>query len=119
MKILILDDNREFCENVRDILELHGYQVMTAYTVESALQMAKEELPELALMDMMIPGSEALTTLAGLKQAAPGVTVLVVTALENVGLVSDVLQAKASGYFRKPLDVHRLLAFINSNFPQP
>jgi len=53
-KILIVDDNQDFVESNKDLLEAHGYQVSVAYDGQSGLEKAKQERPDLMLLDVMM-----------------------------------------------------------------
>ena len=53
-KILVVDDNRDFVESTRDLLEANGYEVVTAYDGESGLQTARKERPDLMILDVMM-----------------------------------------------------------------
>jgi CheY-like chemotaxis protein len=53
-KILIVDDNTEFVDSTRDLLEAAGYRVVVAYNGESGLETAKAEKPDLMLLDVMM-----------------------------------------------------------------
>ena len=53
-KILIVDDDREFAESNKDLLEAQGYVVVMAHDGESGLKMAKQEKPDLMILDVMM-----------------------------------------------------------------
>jgi CheY-like chemotaxis protein len=54
-KILVVDDNEEFCQNMTDILELRGYQVTTASDGLKALELVKQDGFILVLLDIKLP----------------------------------------------------------------
>jgi len=61
LKILVVDDDKEFCRNARDILvELKNYQVMTAYDGFKALELVKQNRLDLVLMDIQMPEMDGL-----------------------------------------------------------
>jgi two-component system, OmpR family, alkaline phosphatase synthesis response regulator PhoP len=53
-RILIVDDNRDFVESNKDLLEANGYQVLCAYDGASGLELAKKEKPDLMILDVMM-----------------------------------------------------------------
>jgi len=53
-KILVVDDDPDFVEYTRIVLESHGYQVRTAATVDQALELMRREKPDVALLDVMM-----------------------------------------------------------------
>lgn len=52
--ILMVDDDRDFVESNKDLVEAHGYRVLTAYDGESGLALARRERPDLMLLDVMM-----------------------------------------------------------------
>lgn len=52
--ILMVDDDRDFVESNKDLAEAHGYRVLLAYDGESGLALAKQEQPDLMLLDVMM-----------------------------------------------------------------
>lgn len=55
-KVLIIDDNKKNVELMRDFIESWGYDAIVAYQGMKALEMAREELPDIILLDVMLPG---------------------------------------------------------------
>ncbi|MEL6327453.1 MAG: response regulator, partial [Cyanobacteria bacterium J06626_23] len=55
-KILVIEDEAQVRENIKEILELNGYTVFTADSGTKALPLAKEHFPDLILCDVMMPG---------------------------------------------------------------
>lgn len=53
-KILIVDDDKEFVESNKDLMEAHGYDVLAAYDGESGLALAQKEKPDLMILDVMM-----------------------------------------------------------------
>ncbi|MFH1191837.1 MAG: response regulator, partial [Candidatus Omnitrophota bacterium] len=79
-KILIVDDNKLLCHNLKDILELKGYQVICVYDGDQAIEAVKNDRFNVALMDVKMPGKNGIDTLKTLKQIAPELTVIFITA---------------------------------------
>lgn len=55
--ILVVDDDPDILEGVRMVLKMNGYRVITAMDGDECLQILKEEIPDLILLDIMMPGS--------------------------------------------------------------
>jgi DNA-binding NtrC family response regulator len=113
LRILIVDDNKEFCENVKDIMELQGHDVITAYDGVRALELVKQNHIDLVLLDMIMPGMDGLATQVRLKEIAPAIPVILVTAFGEEEFVGKALREGALGYFKKPIDFDHLCTFIN------
>lgn len=115
-RILIIEDNEKNLILLRDLLEYHGYTVITARNGEEGVRLAQERHPDLILMDLQMPvldGYGALEALRG-DPALREVKVVAVTALAMRGDKKMVLRAGFDGYLGKPIDVRQLPATIKS-----
>lgn len=113
-RMLVVDDNEEFCQNVRDIVELQGYEVLTAYDGFQALELVRQNGLDLVLMDVRMPVMDGVATFKKIKQIAPQTPVVMVTAYAVEELVRDALRHGAFGFLKKPLDFELLFALIES-----
>ncbi len=104
IKILIVDD--EFY--IRDILSQwlteEGYECVTAGDVDEACKLLAENSFSLALLDIMMHEKPGTVILQGLREDQPQVAVLMVTALDDPGIVAETDRFGASGYITKPFD---------------
>lgn len=114
MKILVVDDNREFCENVKDVLELFGYKATTAFDGYKAVEMVTKDPPDLVLVDVKMPGMDGLETFRQIKKIAPRTHVFMLTAFAVEELIVRAMQEGALGYLKKPFDFNLLLSLINN-----
>lgn len=112
-RILVVDDNEEFCQNVTDILEMRDCDVMRAYTGLKALEMVKQNGYDLVLMDIKMPVMDGVETFKKIKEVAPGVPVIMVTAYALEQLIREALREGAYGFLKKPLDFDLLLILID------
>jgi two-component system response regulator HydG len=111
-KILVVDDNEEFCQNVTDILELHDYEVISAYDGLKAMALVIQSDFSLVLMDIKMPVLDGLKTFRKIRQIAPNTPVIMVTAYAVEELVRDALREGAYGFLKKPIDFDELLRLI-------
>lgn len=112
MKILVVDDNKEFCQNVTDILELRDYDVMCAYDGLKAIEFVVKNGFSLVLMDVKMPVLDGLKTFRMMKEIAPNTPVIMVSAYAVEDLVRDALREGAFGFLKKPIDFDELLRLI-------
>ena len=103
-KVLVVDDEPDFCEAIRDILKVDGYQVVEAYDGDNALAVYERERPYVVLLDAMMPGMSGLVTLRGLKALDQNVRVIMITALRDEELAKQMLAEGAVEYITKPVD---------------
>jgi len=76
--ILIVEDNEKNMKLARDLLEYHGFAIVTADNAEDGLAIAREKAPKLILMDIQLPGMDGVTALAQLRSDAATAQVPVV-----------------------------------------
>ena len=113
LRILVVDDEREFCQNVKDILELKDYEVVTANGGLKALELVKQNGFALALLDVKMPVMNGVETFKKVRRIAPHIPVIMVTAYTVENLLREALREGAYGYLRKPLDFDQLFRIIN------
>ena len=77
--ILIVDDEISICQSLRAILVDEGFQVLVAGSGEEALKVIAEEMPQLVLLDIWLPGIDGLETLQEIKALHPNVMVIMMS----------------------------------------
>jgi len=112
LRILVVDDNEEFCQNLADIMEMKGHRVATAQDGFKAIDLVKRDSFDLVLMDVKMPVMNGLETFKKIKEIAPRLPVVMVTAYQVEELIRDALRAGAFGCLNKPLDFHKLSEII-------
>jgi two-component system, cell cycle response regulator DivK len=108
--ILVVEDNPLNLKLVRDVLQVAGYHVIEAQSGEEGLRVAKEDPPDLVLMDLQLPGIDGTETLRRLRQGTlgPDVPVVAVTALAMAEDKERAARAGFDGYLEKPISVRAL-----------
>jgi len=117
LKILVVDDEKEFCKNVRDILEMKGYRVALAHDGFRALELVKQNSFDLVLMDVKMPVMDGVETFKKIKEFAPDTPVIMMTAYAVEDLLREALREGAFGTLKKPLDFDKLFALIEKAIP--
>ena len=112
-RILIVDDSPTIRELLRSQLVDEGHDVLTAPDGEAALALLRDADVDVVLLDMMLPGISGLDLLRGLRDEAPGVEVIVITAFASVEIAVDCLRAGAVDLLRKPVDRAQLLLALD------
>lgn len=105
-KVLLVEDNSMNLELATDLLEACGIEVISANSGETAVKLAQEQMPNLILMDLSLPGMDGLQATAALK-ANPetrSIPVVAVTAHAMKGDEQKALAAGCEGYITKPID---------------
>jgi len=112
LKVLVVDDNEDFCRNVSDILKLKGYEVVTVYDGFNALELVKQDGFDIVLMDVKMPVMDGVATFKKMKEVAPHTQVIMVSAYAVEELIREALREGAFGTLRKPLDFDELFALL-------
>ncbi len=112
-RILVVDDNRDGAELLAELLALHGHQVRIAHDGPDALAIAELLLPEVALLDIGLPGMDGYELARRLRSRLGDGCVLL--ALSGYGQAEDRERALAAGFAQhlvKPVDPAQLLALL-------
>jgi DNA-binding response OmpR family regulator len=108
--ILIVDDDVELCELVREYLAGEGFQLEAVHSGDAGLKRALEGEYSLVILDIMLPGKNGLDVLRDLRQRGSRVPVLILTARgEDVDRIVG-LEIGADDYLPKPFNPRELLA---------
>jgi two-component system, cell cycle response regulator DivK len=109
-RILVVEDNPLNLKLVRDVLQVAGYDVIEAHTGEDGLRIAREDPPDLVLMDLQLPGIDGTETLRRLRQDSleRDVPVVAVTAFAMAEDRERAALAGFDGYLEKPISVRAL-----------
>ena len=118
--ILAVDDTPENLEILQVRLEASGYKVITAADGEEGLAMTRELMPDLVLLDIMMPKLDGIAVVKALKQdvATRSIPVILVTAKADARDVVAGLDAGGDDYLTKPFDHSALLARVRSMLRQ-
>ncbi len=115
-RILIADDQPMNVDILQTRLAVHGYELLTAADGEEALGVARAQLPDLILLDIMMPKMDGLEVCRLLKgdAALPFMPIIMVTAKADTKDIVAGLEAGADEYLTKPVDQAALVARVKS-----
>jgi adenylate cyclase len=115
-RILIADDNATNLEVLRVRLTAHGYEIITAVDGQEALTRARQDDPDLILLDVMMPKLDGISVLKELKADSTSrfVPIVLVTARADTRDVIAGLEAGGDDYLTKPVDHAALVARVRS-----
>lgn len=113
-KILLVDDEPGMLRYIRTLLEVDDYKVETASTGEEALQhVEKGMVPDLVLLDVIMPGIDGLETLERLRRMKPGIKVVMLSCVNDARKVVQAMRLGAHDYLTKPFQKAELDAVID------
>lgn len=114
MRILVVDDSADTVEMLQHLLQMDGAIVTTAHGGPEALEILEQEVFDVILSDISMPGMDGFELLSRLRRL-PNSKDVPVMALTGFGRVEDVERAKAEGFFShitKPVDVGAIVATL-------
>ena len=112
-KLLIADDDRLVLATLAEVLRRAGHTVLEAANGEEAIRLACEQQPDLAILDMRMPGRDGLDVAHWLREHT-SVPFLFLSAYGDADVVDAAVQSGALGYLVKPLDVQQILPSIDA-----
>jgi two-component system, OmpR family, alkaline phosphatase synthesis response regulator PhoP len=117
-KILIADDEPDILEIVQYNLQAEGFEVTTAKNGNEAIEKAKRILPDLIILDIMMPGKTGLEVCNTLRSLPPFKNTLIIflTALSDEGTEIKGLETGADDYLTKPISPKVLVSKVNALF---
>ncbi|HEU4427250.1 MAG TPA: PAS domain S-box protein [Myxococcota bacterium] len=113
-RVLVVEDNPDAAEGVRMLLELLGHQVHVAYDGSAAIALAREQKPDVMLVDIGLPGVDGYEV-ARRVRAEPNLAKIALVALTGYGREEDRAQARAAGFddhLTKPVEPDALTRIV-------
>jgi two-component system response regulator HydG len=114
LRILIVDDDRRMTRTLADILRLAGHEPVEASSGPDALEKVSTQTFDCVLTDVRMPEMDGMELHRQLRQAQPGLPVVLMTAYAADTLTRQGLDEGVVGIFDKPLDISQLLGFFTS-----
>jgi DNA-binding NtrC family response regulator len=105
--VLVVDDDLDLCQNLKDAFEQIGYRVCLAHDVEQAEKMLELARFQVVLVDYRLPGGDGMKLAAHIRQGQPGCNVILMTGYRNE--LADSLGELKAKICYKPFDIGTLL----------
>ena len=116
IKILLVDDEEEFVKTLAERIEIRGLKSDVALSGEQALKAMDEDLPDVMVLDLKMPGIDGLEVLRRTKKAHPEIQVIMLT---GHGSEKDENEARRLGvfeYLHKPVDLENLMRTVTNAY---
>ncbi|NYE63451.1 signal transduction histidine kinase [Duganella sp. 1224] len=110
LRVLVVDDNQDAADSLGELLSALGYQPTVAYDPAHAIALAAAGMPQVAILDIGLPGMDGFE-LAGHLRQLPGGTALKLVALSGYGQENDKTRSRAAGFAAhlvKPINIAEL-----------
>ncbi len=115
-KILLVDDEERFRNNLRKMLAAEGFEVSAAASGEAALEELARQPYDVILLDMRMPGMDGLATLAAIKERHPDPEVIILTGHASVDAAAEIIRLGAVEFLLKPCPLEEVIAKIETAF---
>lgn len=115
-KVLVVDDNVQNCELIEDILRTWGYCVIKAYQGVDAIELAETNLPDIILLDVMLPGMNGFEVCHELKcnETTQNIPIVMLTVLNDLEDRLRGLKVGADTFLSKPINYNELKYIIST-----
>ncbi len=115
IKILVVDDERGTVSTLKMSLESDNYKVVEAYTGDGAIRKARSEVPDLILLDLMLPDMTGYEICNKIRKdpLTRSIPIIMLTGMGETGRIAG-LELGANDYITKPFDLNELKAKIRN-----
>ena len=111
-KVMVVDDQLWVRTMLLEALSSSGYLTFGVANGKDALKMVHQEKPDIALIDMTIPGIDGFTLLAHLKKEKPDVAAIFMSGYSDIEYINRARREGASGFLVKPFDMEELKSVL-------
>ncbi|NGY87598.1 response regulator [Bacillus megaterium] len=116
-KILIVDDQYGIRILLTEVLQKEGYTTFQAANGFQAIDITKEQAPDLVLLDMKIPGMDGIEILKRLKRHDETIKVIIMTAYGELDMIQEAKDLGALTHFAKPFDIDEIRKVVREYIP--
>ncbi len=109
---LAVDDDPNFLSALEELAEKAGFETTTVTTLEAAKAEFSENIPDVVLMDLVLPDGSGFELLTGLEEAAASTEVILITGHASVDSAVEALRLGVTDFLLKPIDVERLRGIL-------
>jgi len=116
INLLFVDDEDQFLESMRKRLEAREFKVIAVNRGEKAIEAARSNPVDIALVDLKMPGIDGEETLKALKQEHSWMEIVILTGHGSIDSAVDCTQSGAHSYLQKPCDLEQLLEVLKEAY---
>ena len=116
-KILIIEDDPDQVKLIKVMLEASGYYMIASNNAEDGIKVAQEEIPDLILMDMILPGMHGLEATLALKKmdSTKDIPVIALTAVSSADFIKECYHSGIVAFVKKPFEAQELIQAIQKH----
>lgn len=110
--LLLVDDDAVFCQVLAKAVQRRGYNVSVAHDLQQAIQLADQEHPEFAIVDLHIGQDSGLSVIKSLVETESDIRIVVLTGYASISTAVESIKLGAIHYLTKPADVDDILSAL-------
>lgn len=114
LSALIVDDDEIFCTRLGRALEAQGWEVFVASNREQALSFARDNAPDLAVVDLRLAGDSGLNVVRALRPQDLTMFIIMLTGWGSIATALEAVRGGADHYLSKPVDADQIIAAYKS-----
>lgn len=115
-RVLVVDDEKDFVEQISQRLEIREFEVFQAFSGEEALEKSSKALFDVVILDVVMPGISGVETLKKLKAERPLTEVIMLTGHATVETAIEGMKLGAYDYLKKPADIEDLVTKVKAAY---
>ena len=108
--LLIVDDDPTFCDVLREAMDHRGFETSIASSVASGIELASNDPPEYAVVDLRLPNESGLEMVSELKRLDENTRIVVLTGYASIATAVEAIKLGAVHYLAKPADADEIAA---------
>lgn len=116
IKILLVDDEEELVKTLSERMNMRNFGTDVAFNGEEALKLVDNEIPDVMVLDLKMPGIDGMEVLRRIKNHYPEIEVIILTGHGTEEDEREALDLGAYCYLTKPVDIENLVAHIKSAY---
>tara|TARA_R110001592_G_scaffold319756_1_gene597555 strand:- start:899 stop:1633 length:735 start_codon:yes stop_codon:yes gene_type:complete len=117
LRVLVVDDDRDFAEALTDVLESEGHDVDSCYTGEDAIERFRQNEYDVSFIDVKLPKKNGVESFLEIKKLRPEAKVVMMTGFSVEQLLQQAVDNGAFAIMHKPLEMTKVLALIEGVLP--
>jgi two-component system nitrogen regulation response regulator NtrX len=110
--ILVVDDEESICQSLSGVLSDEGYRVLKTGSAEEAIRIVEDELPDLVLLDIWLPGMDGVEALKIIKSENPQIPVIMMSGHGTIETAVKATKLGAFDFIEKPLSLDKLVLLV-------
>lgn len=115
-KVLMVDDEEDFVRTLAERMKMRDLDSDVALDGEQALQIVKDEVPDVMVLDLKMPGIDGMEVLRRVRKAYPQVQVIILTGHGSEKDETEARRLGAFAYLQKPVDIEKLVQTLKNAY---